>query len=49
MEKRHVELNGFKPTKESYTVIDVLKTNPNSEVMEELYRLARLHGSQDPA
>lgn len=49
MEKRHVVLNGFKPTKKSYTVIDVLKTNPNSEVMEELYRLARLHGSQDPA
>lgn len=47
MEPRDTVLNGFIPPKESYTVIDVLKQNPNVELMDELYRLARLYNSQN--
>lgn len=48
MEKRNSGLEGFVPPDKAYTVVDILKQNPDSELMNELIRLARLSGSQDP-
>ncbi|HCT7898612.1 TPA: helix-turn-helix domain-containing protein [Enterobacter cloacae] len=48
MEKRNSGLEGFVPPGKAYTVVDILKQNPDSELMNELIRLARLYGSQDP-
>lgn len=49
MEERNTVLNGFKSKRDTFTVAEVLKSNPGAIVMEELLRLARLYGSQDPA
>lgn len=49
MEDRNTVLNGYSPEGNSFTVAEVLRSNPSPIVMEELYRLARLFGSQDPA
>ncbi|ROP56350.1 hypothetical protein EDF81_3905 [Enterobacter sp. BIGb0383] len=49
MEERNTVLDGFNPKGNTYTVADVLKSNPDPVVMEELHRLGRLFGSQDPA
>lgn len=49
MEERNTVLNGFKSKRGTFTVADVLKSNSGVIVMDELLRLARLFGSQDPA
>ena len=49
MKKRNIILDGIKPKGREFTVAELLKENPNQVVMNELKRLARLEGSQDPA
>lgn len=49
MEERNTVLNGFKSKSNTFTIAEVLKSNPDAIVMAELRRLARLFGSQDPA
>lgn len=49
IEKRHTVLEGYTPPAEGYTVIDILKSDPEPTLMRELERLARLYGTQDPA
>ncbi|OBU03546.1 helix-turn-helix domain-containing protein [Morganella psychrotolerans] len=49
MEERNTVLNGFKPKRNTFTVAEVLKSNSDGIVMDELLRLARLFGTQDPA
>ena len=49
MSKRNTILNGVYPKGREFTVAQLLKENPNNVIMEEIKRLARLEGSQDPA
>jgi hypothetical protein len=48
MENRNTPLAGFNHATTTYTVAEVLKSNPSPLVMDELQRLARHYGSQDP-
>ena len=49
MEDRSVAIDGVEPKGRTFTVAELLKTGPSLKVMQELFRLARLYGSQDPA
>lgn len=49
MEERNTVLDGYPSNGKPFTVAEVLRSNPAPMVMEELHRLARLFGSQDPA
>lgn len=49
MEDRSVVIDGVEPKGRTFTVAELLKTGPSLKVMQELFRLARLYGSQDPA
>jgi hypothetical protein len=49
MEERNTVLDGYPSNGKPFTVAEVLRSNPDPMVMEELHRLARLFGSQDPA
>ena len=49
MEARSTVLTGVDPKRGSFAVADLLKEVPSDIVMQELARLARLYGSQDPA
>lgn len=47
MEERNSVLNGLSPAGRTFTVADVLKSNPDEKVMNELRRLARNYGTQN--
>lgn len=49
MEERNTPLEGYPSNGKPFTVAEVLRSHPSPVVMEELHRLARLFGSQDPA
>ncbi|SUQ37546.1 Uncharacterised protein [Yersinia ruckeri] len=49
MKKRNTTLDGLNPKGREFTVAQLLKEKPNEIVMNELKRLARLEGTQDPA
>jgi hypothetical protein len=47
MEPRKTVLDGLTPAGRMFTVADVLKSNPDEKVMNELRRLARNYGTQN--
>ncbi|WP_338885640.1 hypothetical protein [Xenorhabdus sp. TH1] len=49
MSTRNTVLDGVYPKGRCFTVAELLKENPDTTIMEELKRLARLYGTQDAA
>lgn len=47
MEQRNTVLDGLTPAGGAFTVAEILKSNPDEKVMNELRRLARNYGTQN--
>ncbi|SMG60631.1 hypothetical protein [Cedecea sp. NFIX57] len=49
VEERNTVLKGLSPAGCTFSVIEILKEDPDDELMAELHRLARVYGTQDAA